>query len=128
VNIEIGALRGILKQFKLWHLVGENYKPLPEPKEIGRALSPEQELRLFAVASSRGEWNVAFWVSLISANPTAARLRDQEPEIARHTNGGEDALRQGREEQVPGQDNCPKPNRLVGGRAAARPGAQVGSN
>jgi hypothetical protein len=31
VNIEIGVLRRILKQFKLWHLVGEDYGPLPEP-------------------------------------------------------------------------------------------------
>ena len=71
INIEVGVLRRILKQFKLWHLVGEGYKPLPEPKDVGRALTPEQELRLFSVASSRGEWNVAFWVSLLAANTTA---------------------------------------------------------
>ena len=71
MNIEVGVLRQILKQFKLWHFVGESYKPLPEPKDIGKALSPEQELKLFNVASSRGEWNVAFGVSLIAANTTA---------------------------------------------------------
>ena len=71
VNIEVGVLRRILKQFKLWNAVGEGYKPLLEPKDIGRALSPEQELRLFSVASSRVEWSVAFWVSLIAANTTA---------------------------------------------------------
>jgi hypothetical protein len=65
INVEIGVLRRILKQFKLWHLVGEAYKPLPEPKDIGRALSPEQELRLFSVASTHPEWSVAFWVSLV---------------------------------------------------------------
>lgn len=64
-------IRRILKQFKLWHVVGQDYKPLPENKSIGRALTPEQELRLFTVASSSGEWNVAFWVSLIAANTTA---------------------------------------------------------
>jgi hypothetical protein len=77
VNIEVGVLRRVLKQFKLWHLVGEDYKPLPEPKDIGRALSPEQELRLFSVASTRREWTVAFWVSLV----TAAR-EDANPAIA----------------------------------------------
>jgi hypothetical protein len=66
-TFEVGVLRRVLKQFKLWHLVGEDYKPLPEPKDIGRALSPEQELRLFSVASSRPEWTVAFWVSLVTA-------------------------------------------------------------
>jgi integrase len=71
VNIEIGVLRRILKLCKVWHSVGEGYKPLSENKAIGRALTPEQEVRLFAVASSREEWNVAFWVSLISANTTA---------------------------------------------------------
>jgi len=71
INIEVGVLRRILKQFKLWHIVGDNYKPLTENKTIGRALSPEQELKLFSVASSRPEWSVAFWVSLIAANTTA---------------------------------------------------------
>jgi integrase len=71
VNIEVGVLRRILKQFKLWHLMGENYKPLPEPKDVGRALTPAQELRLFSVASTRSEWSVAFWVSLLGANTTA---------------------------------------------------------
>jgi len=71
INIEVGVLRRILKQFRLWHRVGEDYKPLPEPKNIGRALSPEQELRLFSVASTRPEWSVAFWVSLVAANTTA---------------------------------------------------------
>jgi integrase len=83
VNIEVEVLRRVLKQFKLWHLVGEDYKPLPEPKDIGRALTPEQELKLFTAASSRSEWCVAFWASLITANTTAGgceirnlRLRD----------------------------------------------------
>src|SRR5208283_4725400 len=51
--------------------VGEDYRPLPERRDIGRALSPEQELSLFTVASSRPEWCVAFWVSLVSTNTTA---------------------------------------------------------
>jgi len=55
VNIEVGVLRRVLKQFKLWHLVGEDYKPLPEPKDIGRALTPDQEVKLFSVAST-DEW------------------------------------------------------------------------
>ena len=67
INIEVGVLRRVLKQFKLWHLVGEDYKPLPEPKNIDRALSPEQEIKLFTVASTRPEWSVAFWVSLVTA-------------------------------------------------------------
>jgi len=72
INIETGVLRRILKQFKLWNRVGEDYRPLPESKNIGRALTPEQELKLFTAAASRPEWQVAFLVSLISANTSAA--------------------------------------------------------
>lgn len=71
MNIEIGVLRRIMKQFRLWHFVADGYKPLPEPKDVGRALTPEQELKLFNVASTRTDWRVAFWVSLIAANTTA---------------------------------------------------------
>jgi len=63
INIEVGILRRILKQLRLWHLVGEGYKSLPERKDVGRALSAEQELKLFSVASTRREWSVAFWAS-----------------------------------------------------------------
>ncbi len=72
INIEVGVLRRILKQFKLWNRIGEDYRPLPESKNIGRALTPEQELKLFTVAASRPEWQVAFWVSLLTANTSAA--------------------------------------------------------
>lgn len=90
INIEVGVLRRILKQFKLWHIVGQDYKPLSENRNIGRALTPEQELKLFSVASSRPEWCVAFWVSLIAANTTVGgceirnlRLQDIQPEAKR---------------------------------------------
>jgi integrase len=71
VNMEIGVLRKILKRWKLWGALSEHYKALPEPKDIGRALTPSEESRLFAVASSRPEWTVAFCASLIAANTTA---------------------------------------------------------
>jgi hypothetical protein len=67
------VLRRILKQFKFWNFVGEDYKPLPEAKDIGRPFNREQELRLFSVASTRPERSVAFWVSLIAANTTVVR-------------------------------------------------------
>ena len=81
--MEIGVLRKILKRWKLWSALSEHYKALPEPKDIGRALSPSEESRLFAVASCRPEWTVAFCASLIAASTTAGgcelrnlRLRD----------------------------------------------------
>jgi hypothetical protein len=41
---------------------------------IGRFLSPEQELRLFSVASTRPEWSMAFWVSVVTAARESAKL------------------------------------------------------
>src|SRR5271167_5084739 len=60
INIEVGVLRRVLKQFKLWHLVGEDYKPLPEPKDIGRALtlaesSEASEQTIMAIAVTRSD-------------------------------------------------------------------------
>ena len=71
INMEVGVLRRVLKKFKLWTRFAEDYKRLPEPKNIGRALTPVQEEKLFTVASSRPESKVAFLVALITANTTA---------------------------------------------------------
>jgi integrase len=71
INIEVGVLRCALKKFKLWNRLAEDYKRLPESTDIGRALTPEEELRLFATASSRPEWEVVFCISRITANTTA---------------------------------------------------------
>jgi len=71
INLEVGVLRCVLKKFKLWSRLAEDYKRLPESTDIGRALSPEEELKLFETASSRPEWEVVFWISLITANTTA---------------------------------------------------------
>ncbi len=71
INIEVGVLRRVLKKYKLWSRLADDYRRLPEPKDIGRALSPEEELKLFETASSRPEWEVVFWISLVTANTTA---------------------------------------------------------
>jgi integrase len=71
INMEVGVLRRVLNKFKLWTRFAEVYKRLPEPKNLGRALTPEQEEKLFTVASSRPESKVAFLVALITANTTA---------------------------------------------------------
>lgn len=74
INIEVGVLRRVLIMFKLWNRLGEAYKRLPEPTSIGRALTPEEELKLFETASSRAEWSVVFWISLVAVNTTAGGI------------------------------------------------------
>jgi integrase len=51
VNYEIGALRGILRQFGLWGQIADRVKALPERHDVGRAISPEDEKKLLTAAS-----------------------------------------------------------------------------
>ena len=45
VNMEIGILRRILKRAKRWHFVEDEVPRLPERRDIGRALRPDEKLR-----------------------------------------------------------------------------------
>ena len=72
VNLETKVLRMILRSAKSWSHLGDDYKPLREDKSgPGRALSPEEERRLFEVASGNPNWNVAYYAALLAANTTA---------------------------------------------------------
>lgn len=52
VNYEVGALRGILRQFGLWGPIADRVKALPERHDVGRAVSPQDEAKLLAAASA----------------------------------------------------------------------------
>jgi integrase len=72
VNLETKVLRMILRRARLWARMADEYKGLPESKRgPGRALSPEQEHKLFEVASSRTGWQVAYYAALVASNTTA---------------------------------------------------------
>ena len=72
VNLECMVLRMILTWAKLWARVADDYKPLPQSTEgPGRALSPEEEERLFEVAGSNPNWVAAYYAAQIAANTTA---------------------------------------------------------
>jgi len=70
VNMEIGILRRILKRAKRWHFVADEIRRLPERRDIGRALQPDEKLRLLKVARSRPEWETAYLASLLALNTT----------------------------------------------------------
>jgi integrase len=60
VNLELQVLRGILKDARLWRLLEDDYKPLRSPKSLrGRALSAEEEARLWAAAALKPAWSTA---------------------------------------------------------------------
>jgi len=70
VNMEIGILRRILKRAKRWHFVEDEVPRLPERRDIGRALQPEEKLRLLKVARSKPEWETAYLASVLALNTT----------------------------------------------------------
>jgi integrase len=70
VNMEIGILRRVLKRAKRWYFVGEEIPHLPERKDIGRALAPDEKLRLLKMAQSRSEWETAYLATVLALNTT----------------------------------------------------------
>ena len=70
VNMEIGILRRILKRAKRWHLVEDQIPRLPERRDIGRALQPEEKQHLLKLAQSKPEWETAYLASVLALNTT----------------------------------------------------------
>ena len=71
INLETKVLRMILRWAKLWSRLVDDYKPLPENRRgPGRALSPEEEKRLFEIAASNPSWNAAYFAAQLAANTT----------------------------------------------------------
>jgi integrase len=72
VNLETKVLRMVLRAGRLWSRIVDDFKPLPENKQgPGRALTEEQEKKLFQVAASKPEWEVAYYAATLAANTTA---------------------------------------------------------
>jgi integrase len=70
INMEVACLARILKRGKRWHLISEGIRPLPERRDIGRALTPEEKAMLLSRASSRPEWQIASSASALALNTT----------------------------------------------------------
>jgi integrase len=74
VNLECSVLRMVLRMAKLWARMSDDYKPFPKRKSgPGRALSSQEEQRLFDVASSQPRWEAAYYAALLAANTTARK-------------------------------------------------------
>lgn len=70
INMELGAVRRVLKRARLWHLYSEDLKPLPERHREARVLTPDEKLRLLRKATSRPEWLVARLAMNLTLNTT----------------------------------------------------------
>jgi integrase len=72
INMEMGAIRRILKRAKCWDLVAGDIKPLKERHQVGRALSHEEKVRLLKMADSNPDWQNARLAQTLALN-TAMR-------------------------------------------------------
>ena len=60
INGEVSVLRQLFKHARLWYRFREDYKPIPNTKPpVGRALTEEEQARLFEVAQGRPDWMYA---------------------------------------------------------------------
>jgi integrase len=50
INMECGALRMILRKYRLWHLIAPDYRPMRESEETGKALTSDETHRLLTAA------------------------------------------------------------------------------
>ncbi len=72
INKETSILQQILKRVELWNCIVSEFQPLPRPLESrGRALSEEEEYRLFKVSSLNPNWEVCYNAALLSAHTAA---------------------------------------------------------
>lgn len=84
INHEISVVQQVLKLAHLWVPIAPLYKALQQPESTKpKVMSDEEELRFFAVAASRPDWELASLVVTITRHTTASgcelrnlRLRD----------------------------------------------------
>ena len=69
VNMDVGALRRVLKHCGRWRALQDHVRNLPErASSIGRALTRAEQRRLFDVAASNPEWEHVYCAATVAAN------------------------------------------------------------
>ncbi len=70
VNMEVAFIRRLLKRAKWLHVIADDLRPLPERRDIGRALTPDEKLRLLRAAKLKPEWANARLALTLALNTT----------------------------------------------------------
>jgi integrase len=70
INMDVGVLRQLLKRFKQWRRLEDDVKMLTEAggAPVGRALTPEEQTRLFEAAAGNSEWEHVYCAAVLAAN------------------------------------------------------------
>lgn len=72
INKECSVLQQMLKRIGRWPEIEAHYQPLPLPKESPhRALTPQEEDRLYRIGTTNPHWEVAYCAFVISINTTS---------------------------------------------------------
>jgi integrase len=72
INHECSVIQQLLKRIRKWNEVAPFYNPIPKSHESpGRAMTPDEERRLFQAGSINPQWAVAYWLAILSANTAA---------------------------------------------------------
>jgi integrase len=71
VNMEVGVLRGVLKAHRMWERIAPDVHMLAERKDIGRALTAEEEQRLLEVTMRRD--SACHTATVLALNTTMGR-------------------------------------------------------
>jgi integrase len=70
INMEIGAIRRLLKRAKRWHLLAGDIPHLKEPHREARVLLFDEKLWLARIAASRSDWQIARLAMILALNTT----------------------------------------------------------
>jgi integrase len=70
VNMDVGALRQVLKRFKQWRRLEDDVKMLTESggEPVGRVLTSEEQERLLKAAEANPEWEHVWCAAQLAAN------------------------------------------------------------
>jgi integrase len=72
INKECSVIQQLLKRIGCWTELAAQYQPLPLPKESPhRALTAQEEERLYRIGTTNPKWEVAYYAFVISVNTTA---------------------------------------------------------
>src|SRR4051812_578839 len=89
VNMDVGALRQVLKRFKQWRRLEDDVKMLTESggEPIGRVLTSKEQERLLKAAEANPEWEHVWCAAQLAANTSMrgvevkhVRRKDFDPE------------------------------------------------
>src|SRR5258705_13385327 len=75
INMDVGVLSRVLKSCGRWRALADHVHNLPERQHpVGRALTADEQKRLFAAAASNQEWEHGYCAAIVAGNTSMRPL------------------------------------------------------